>query len=64
MATVTTNNGVRYVPRRRRPDVFDRVFGAVLVTAFVAGFLVAAAIGAGALWLIVVVVQDIARRLG
>lgn len=44
--------------------MFDRVFGAVLVTAFVAGFLIAVALGAGALWLIVVVIQDLVRRLG
>ena len=61
---VTSSNGQRYVHRRRKPDAFERVFAAVLVGAFVASLLVAVAIGAGAVWIVVVVIQDIARRLG
>lgn len=61
---VTSNNGQRYVHRRRPPDLFERLFGAALVGAFLVSALLIIALGAGAVWLIVVVVQDLARRLG
>lgn len=62
--TVTSSNGQRYVHRRRPPDLFERLFGTVLVGAFLVSALLVVAIGAGAIWLIVVLVQDVARRLG
>lgn len=49
---VTHTNGTRYVHRRRPPDAFERLLGAALVVAI------------GAVAVIVMVVQDLARRLG
>ena len=57
-------NGTRYVRKRRRPDAFERVFAAVLTGALLVSMLLVVALGAGAVWLVVVVVQDLARRLG
>ena len=57
-------NGAKYVRRRRPPDAFERVFAAVLTGAMLVCALLVVAVGFGAVWLIVVVVQDLARRLG
>ena len=59
-----TSNGQRYVHRRRPPDLFERLFAAALVGAFLLSMLLVVALGAGAVWLVVVIVQDLARRLG
>jgi len=57
-------NGRIHSSRRRPPDAFERVFAALLVLGFVATAALGAAITAGAAWLVVVIVQDLARRLG
>lgn len=49
---------------RRQVDWRERLLVSGLVTVAVVGTLLVVTIGVGALWLIVVVVGDIARRLG
>jgi hypothetical protein len=49
--------------RRRRPDLGEWLFGIVLGGALAVSALLVLALGMGAVWLIVVVVQDLARRL-
>lgn len=62
--TVVTTNGTRSFHRRRPPDAFERVFAAVLTGALLVSALLVIAAGFGAVWLIVVIVQDLVRRLG
>lgn len=50
--------------RRRSPDAFERMFAAVLTGAFLVSVLLVIAVGLGAVWLIVVLIQDLVRRLG
>ena len=50
--------------RRRSPDLFERVFGVVLLGAFLASLLLVVAAILGCLWLIMWFAGDIARRLG
>ena len=57
-------NGTRYVRKRRPPDAFERKFAAVLTGALLVSMLIVVALGAGAVWLVVVIVQDVVRRLG
>jgi hypothetical protein len=49
--------------RRRRPDLGEWIFGLMLGGAFALSVLLGLALGATLLWLIVVVVQDLGRRL-
>jgi hypothetical protein len=67
--TTNTNGPIEWTPasprmQRRRPDFFDRAFALILGGAMVTALLLAVAVALGAIWLIVVVVQDLARRVG
>lgn len=62
-----STNGTPYkrgLYRRRAPDLLERVLAALLIGSILVSGLLMLAVGAGALWLLVVVVQDLARRLG
>ncbi|HEY1294708.1 MAG TPA: hypothetical protein VGJ60_16645 [Chloroflexota bacterium] len=50
--------------RRRRPDLGEWIFGVMLGGAFALSLLLGLALGLTLLWLIVVIVQDLGRRLG
>lgn len=50
--------------RRRHLDVFDWLFGTVLLGGFLASLLLVIVAVLGCLWLIMVIATDLARRLG
>jgi len=50
--------------RRRAPDITDRLFALILAGGMVASLLLTVALTLGAVWLIAVIVSDLARRLG
>ena len=61
---MTSTNGLPLRRRRRRADPFEWFLGLVLGGALVCSVLLVLAISVGCIWLIVVLLEDIARRLG
>jgi hypothetical protein len=66
---VRTNGPTEWTPtsprmQRRKPDLAERSVVLLLSGALVVSLLLALAVALSAIWLIVVVVQDLARRLG
>ena len=60
-----SRNGVTYaMSRRRAPDLTERLVALVLAGGLVASLLLAVALTLGLVWLITVIVADLARRLG
>ena len=55
---------VSYRARRRRPDLFEHVLGLLIGGSLVVSLLLLIALTFGSVWLIVVVLQDLMRRLG
>ena len=49
--------------KRRPPDIMERLLAFILGGAMVVSILLVLALGIGLVWLIVVVVQDLGRRL-
>ena len=58
--------GVSYTDRshRRSPDIIERLLGLIVAGGMVAALLLAVALTLGLLWVITVIVADLARRLG
>jgi hypothetical protein len=59
-----SSNGVSQTFRRRAPDLTDRVVALILAGGLVVSLLLAVALTLGLVWLITVIVADLARRLG
>ncbi len=62
-----SRNGVTYsqpMSRRRAPDLTERLAGLVVAGGLVMSLLLAVALTLGLVWLITVIVADLARRLG
>jgi hypothetical protein len=62
-----SRNGVTYfqpMSRRRVPDLTDRLVALIMAGGLVVSLLLAVALTLGLVWLITVIVADLARRLG
>jgi hypothetical protein len=59
-------NGAAYSHpfRRRRPDLIERLLMLIVAGGALASLLLTVAVTLGAIWLIAVIVADLARRLG
>jgi hypothetical protein len=59
-------NGVSYTDRshKRAPDAFERLLMLIVAGGMVASLLLMVAVTLGAVWMIVIIVSDLARRLG
>ena len=62
-----SQNGVTYfqpMARRRAPDLTERLAALIIAGGLVVSLLLAVALTLGLVWLICVIVADLARRLG
>ena len=62
-----SRNGVTYampMSRRRAPDLTERLAALIIAGGLVVSLLLAVALTLGLVWLICVIVADLARRLG
>ena len=62
-----SRNGVTYsqpMSRRRAPDLTERLAALIIAGGLVVSLLLAVALTLGLVWLITVIVADLARRLG
>jgi hypothetical protein len=59
-----SNNGSSQMFRQRRPDLIDRMVALIMAGGLIVSLLLAVALTLGLVWLITVIVADLARRLG